>query len=203
MATQATPKQEAETVMQPYEAGFSTNFFLTHPVMGRQQFTFRGAFATDWTYVMVEAGEFVKHMREKGWQTEGDMTHPAPAQPSRPQNSAGSAPAAPTRATATPTATQSGLQTLDIIKLEIEPQADGKAKLKFYSAGHKYPDLYSTLPIGNCVALLADVGEWTQEYFEKAGIYDVEFVAEWKNSDKLNSKGNPYKDIVRLVAPQF
>lgn len=73
-----TPKQESPTIMQPYEAGFSTNFSMVHPALGKQQFTFRGATCIDWRYVMKDIVAFVTYMREKGW--EMDVPKVAPLQ---------------------------------------------------------------------------------------------------------------------------
>lgn len=84
MNDKVTPTKETRIIDQPYEAGFSTNFFLNHPKMGRQQFTFRGATSGHWGEVMSDLHNFIEHMSAKGWTTDGDK----PAEivpPSQPQ----------------------------------------------------------------------------------------------------------------------
>jgi len=84
-----------------------------------------------------------------------------------------------------------GVQEFIATKFEIVPRADGKADMKFYEAGHRYPDLYSTMTIEYCVNYMTPTGEWTEQHFKQYGTYDVNYRVKWKNSDKLNSKGNP------------
>ncbi len=68
---QATPTQEAEP-LQPAEAGFSCNMFLSNEVMGRVQFTFRGATSADWGRTLEDIDRFAHFMREKGWKFDGE-----------------------------------------------------------------------------------------------------------------------------------
>lgn len=75
MTEPTTPKQE---VAQPAEAGFSTNLLLNHPIMGRQQFTFRGATSADWGIVLEDVGRFLHYMREQGWM-DGENAAPEPS----------------------------------------------------------------------------------------------------------------------------
>jgi len=90
------------------------------------------------------------------------------------------------------------VQTLQAVKLEITPKADGKAELKFYGAGHQYPDITSTRSLDKLLELLAPTGGWTGEHLAQAGSYNVQIAVDWKASDKLNSKGKPYKDVLAL-----
>jgi len=91
-----------------------------------------------------------------------------------------------------------GVKEFIAVKFEIVPRADGKAEMKFYEAGHKFPDLYSVMSLEYCVKNMEKTGEWTEQHFKQAATYDVNYRVKWKNSDKLNSKGNPYKDIVSI-----
>ena len=72
-----TPAKDVQ-VMQPYEAGFSTNLYLVHPKYGKQQFTFRGAFCTDWRYVMKDLALFIDYMGKSDWRP--DVPQVAPLQ---------------------------------------------------------------------------------------------------------------------------
>lgn len=63
--------EQVQTILQPTEAGFSTNLFLNHPMMGRVQFTFRGATSQDWELVLLDLDHFLRHMKEKGWNFDG------------------------------------------------------------------------------------------------------------------------------------
>ena len=79
MTEQTTPTQEVEKKRdQPYEAGFSTNFFLNHPKMGRLQFTFRGATSGHWGEVLRDLRGFLEHMRGDGWIFDGEMQSSIP-----------------------------------------------------------------------------------------------------------------------------
>ena len=87
---------------------------------------------------------------------------------------------------------------LAVSKVEIVPKPDGKAELKFYGAGHKYPDLYAT----RSIAVWAEEIGWDVSAFAAAITYDTTDVGKsptmevgYTLSDKLNTKGNPYKDI--------
>lgn len=68
MIDTTTPQQDVE---RPAEAGFSTNMYLNHPVMGRLQFTFRGATSRDWGKVLLDVDSFAHYMKEKGWYFDG------------------------------------------------------------------------------------------------------------------------------------
>lgn len=160
-----TPKQEPITVNQPYEAGFSTNFYLSHPIMGRQQFTFRGAFATDWGYVMDEIRTFIKHAQEKGWKLEGEALAPATAPQPDPAarvalEAGNKAMAAELQAQgeAVP-ASQNGQawQTVDVNEIRIEPKADGLVSVEFWQTGRKYAEEYVKWKPENVKGLLKHV----------------------------------------------
>ena len=68
---EATPEQLARQV--PNEAGFSVNMFLKNEVMGRLQFTFRGATSDEWGIVLADVDRFAHYMREKGWKFDGEL----------------------------------------------------------------------------------------------------------------------------------
>lgn len=81
-----TPLEEPEVEeverKTPNEAGFSVNMFLNHDVMGRIQFTFRGAVSNEWEIVLDDVDRFAHYMRDKGWKFDGEAKIPTqPVQP--------------------------------------------------------------------------------------------------------------------------
>jgi len=145
-----TPTQESRTRTQPYEAGFSTNFFLNHPVMGRIQFTFRGATSAHWQEVMDDARQFIENMLNKDWTFDGANSKPAAAPQPDPAAKialeAGNKQMAQelqVQAEAVPPA-QNGQswQTVDVNEIRIEPKADGLVSVEFWQTGRKYAEEY-------------------------------------------------------------
>ncbi len=89
------------------------------------------------------------------------------------------------------------LQTLEVVKMETTPKPDNKVELKLYAANHQYPDLYHNGTVDQVLAALSATGlEWKREQLTVAASYDVKFLADWRNSEKLNKNGKPYKNIV-------
>ena len=91
------------------------------------------------------------------------------------------------------------INTMEIVKVSVAPQQDGKIKIGLFWQGHKYADLFMTMGLDATLKALANTGfEWTAEFLSKPAEFDMHFYADWRNSEKLNSKGNPYKNIVAL-----
>ena len=78
-------------------------------------------------------------------------------------------------------------------------QYNGKAKLDFYSAGRKYAELTSYVAPEQAGAWFQPFGLTSDDFFG-SGEHTVSLKVLWKNSDKLNSKGNPYKNVVSIEA---
>lgn len=125
---------------------------------------------------------------------------PGPAAPSAPQNGQPTTPGAPAPA-GQPAQTNGNGSTgyIHATKLEIVPSADGKVALKWYSAGHQYPDITSTRPADKAVELLRATGDWTTDHVKAVGTYQVRHKIAWRESEKMNSRGNHYKDVVSLI----
>ena len=158
-----TPEQDVK-VTQPYEGGFSTNFYLTHQVAGRQQFTLRGAYAHDWQYVMEQEKHFIEFMREKGWKMEGEHNPAAAPQPdpaARIAMEAGNkvmAQEIQAQAEAVPPAPNGAQwQTVDVNEIRIEPKADGMVSVEFWQTGRKYAEEYVKWKPENIIGLLKHV----------------------------------------------
>jgi len=104
------------------------------------------------------------------------------------------------------------VKVIRIEQLKVSPRDDGKVDLKFFefgarAKGLKYPAISSSRKPEACVAMMADVPTpdmeaWTIAHFAQAGSYDVSCVLGYTLSDKLNTKGNPYKDIVSIRATE-
>lgn len=126
-----------------------------------------------------------------GWKLEQDAPRPAPAVPA-----AQSAPAPQSVVGALPVQDTS-INTMEIRRVKVEPQPDGKIKVELYADGHKYADLKMTMGLDATLKALAGTGyEWTAEFLSKVSEYDMSFYADWRNSEKLNSAGKPYKNVV-------
>ena len=130
-------------------------------------------------------------------------TKAAPGQSAPVQNSAAPvvnpAPVSPTTAPAASGTTPETNGVFNVVKMTVTPRADGKVKLDFYEANHKYPDIYSVKTPEAQVAMLANTGEWTPAHFAQVATYEVNYKVQWRNSENKTSKGNFYKDIVGIT----
>lgn len=85
------------------------------------------------------------------------------------------------------------------VKLEITPVEDGKINFKWTAAGHNFPDIYVTKVADKALELLQSAGEaWDESHLLIYGKYDIAQDIYYRLSEKKNSKGNPYKDIVEV-----
>jgi hypothetical protein len=181
------------------EAPASINFYFVDKDGFNYQMTLRDG---DELHLMKRVGLM------KAWLTQHNCTPKAvgqqPAQASAPApQPAASTPAPTTSAPPPPPPGNGGSQpqanVLNAVKMEVAPKPDGKAEVKFYAAGHQYADLYTTKAVGQIVDMLRETGNWQPEHFTTtAQTYQVNMNIWWKNSEKLNSRGNPYKDIVSI-----
>jgi len=193
---EATPFDEVEKYVptQPTEAGFSTNAYLTHPMMGRQQFTFRGATSQDWGHVLEDYGHFCAYMREKGWKFDGEMTQAAPPIKN------------PTVAeiTGEPVYEDIGPEppdgkswiTFDADLVKVLPQPDNKTTLEFYQAGRQFAGVkVNKWKVENANGLMKHV---TSEPMDKAAEYKLHcrvFYTEGKEGTTADGKKFHYKDV--------
>ena len=89
---------------------------------------------------------------------------------------------------------------IQVAKVVVTPRTDGKTKVEFFGAGRKYADLSSVMTPDSLANLFGAIGGWTPEHFVVATEYQVSFSAYWRNSEKMNSAGKPYRNVVRLEA---
>lgn len=62
----------------------------------------------------------------------------------------------------------------------------------------KFPYLTSYIPVEQAMAWLQPFGDWVQEDFLANKEFSVDLNIAWAYSDKLNSQGKPYKNIVGI-----
>lgn len=210
-ATEDFPFDEAEPLVaaQPAAPEAAAPFWTeapcsinTHAVTAKGykiQVTFRASTPEG---IMAAFGAWAKQAERLGIVPEGatlqapPAAQPAPVAstiPAASGNGNGAAPAPVMQ----PTAKQR--ETFTCEHMEIAPRPDGKADVKFFTAGHKWPDATGVWSPEMAVRMLSGTGGWTQAHFTQPGNYQMAgTVVEWEASDKLNSKGNPYKNIVRV-----
>jgi hypothetical protein len=102
---------------------------------------------------------------------------------------------------ATNPATQSAVQTIRAVKLQIEPRPDGKVNLNFFEAGHQYADIRATKTPAEAVALLRPIGAFELSHMV-ASEYAINAVIDWSPSTNKNKNGKPYKNIVTIALAQ-
>lgn len=192
--------EEAEKITSQFlksplpEAPASFNFHGTTRKGWNLQFTMRDR---DEFALLDRFGKFVARLEEVGISPAGHKAE-KPGQPAPPQLRelpglpASVAPPVPVAGNG------SGIQTIHAVRMEVTPQADGKAKLAFYGEGHQYPDITSTQVVDRLLALLAPSGGWTAAHLAVAQKFDVAIAVDWRPSQKLNQRGQPYKDIVAI-----
>lgn len=193
-ATQETELVDAPVVAQP-EAGFSLNWQMVDGYNATVQVTMRTARIEDWPDVLQRRAAFMKLATDKGWGIPG---RPAGVSPAPLTTTSSTVATKPASTNPQPPANGKAVETLLATKMEVTPKPDGKVELKFYGAGHKFPDIYANGSVENMVKLLAGNGDWTAEHLAAANTYDSEFTIRYTLSAKLNSKGNPYKDVLSI-----
>jgi hypothetical protein len=108
-------------------------------------------------------------------------------------------PTAPKPATAKeqPVADANGTMSASIAKIKVTPEVkDGKKRIlvEMFEANHQWADIKAFFNDPNQAA--AAFSGVTQLDFSEAGEYQINFTADYRNSDKLNTKGKPYKNFV-------
>ena len=90
-------------------------------------------------------------------------------------------------------------ETFHAVKVAVTPQDNGRVKLDFYTdivGKAKFPYL-TAYPLGDeAVTWLG----WDYSNFEKPGEFTMNHNITWVPSQKLNSKGNPYKNVTKIEA---
>lgn len=108
--------------------------------------------------------------------------------------------AAVNASTGRPEKSTEGAQVFNCNKLVVS-QYNGKAKLDFYATGRRYAELTSYVTPEQAGAWFQPFG-LTSQNFTGSGEFAVNVNVTWVNSDKLNSKGNPYKNVLKIDGAQ-
>ena len=192
--------------LPPAEAGVSFNWQMLDKDGCAFQVTMRSAYAADWKYLMTVRAEFMDKAQAHGWTfpKRADIAPliPAPATPAQKQVETGQGapePApVPVAAPKVDGTNNKQIQELVAVKVEVTPKPDGKAELKFYGPGDKYPRLYATRAAEAWTSLLG----WAASNFAAANAFvtgpdgkPIHMTIGYTLSDKMTQKGTPYKDI--------
>ena len=164
------------------EAPFSDTFRWVDGNNFEHMVTIRG-----WTFqamyqTIAKAEEFIL---ESGGRTAALQSAPKPAQAPAPT-------AAP--ATANPAGTS-----LQIKKIKVTPEVkDGVARtlVELFGEGHQWADIKAYFNTGEAARVAFSAV--TDLDFNTAGEYAISCIADYRLSEKTNSKGNPYKNLVAV-----
>jgi hypothetical protein len=202
--TQAPEVHPIEAVSWNGEAPFSDNFYYVDRYGFNHQMTVRAATGKE----LLTRVEFMTKFLSENGRTPKPVGQQPPATfkgEGEPTGNGGAhlppAPGAPPPVPAPGAPAPVKGETFQAVKMEVTPKPDGKAELKFYAAGHRYPDLTSTQTVERLLQYLAATGDaWTAEHLATAQTFDVSYAVAWEPSEKLNSAGKPYKNLVAVKA---
>lgn len=121
-----------------------------------------------------------------------------PAAANNPPAAHAAPPAQPAEPVYEPVGEASGMSVINAVLMTTTPRADGKCKVDFYEANHRYPDIACVMSPDQLVKMLEKVAPWTPAHFTVAKTYDVNYKVTWQNSTKMNQYGRPYKNIVSV-----
>ncbi len=128
----------------------------------------------------------------------GQTSAQAPAQAA--QKPAGSPPPAAQPAVEPTYEPVDGGGIFNAVKMVCTPRNDGKTKLDFFEAGHRYPDISCVLTPEQLAEMLKLTGGWLPSHFQQLGTYEpIAYKITWKNSARMNQLGKPYKNIVSVT----
>lgn len=92
------------------------------------------------------------------------------------------------------------INTSAVERIKVTPQPEQKAELAIFFKGHAFADMHYTATVADLVQRMAATNiPWEESDFTVANEFRCEFVVKWKESKKLNTKGNPYRDIVEFL----
>lgn len=109
-----------------------------------------------------------------------------------------SAPAAtpPSAAPTSPSEEAGGV--IHASKMSVGPRQDGKVDIKFFAASHKWADIVVVRDAEEAIAVLSVIAPFSAADLQVAAEYPVDVFVRFVYSEKKNSKGNPYKDLVDI-----
>jgi hypothetical protein len=137
------------------------------------------------TILYKEVAKFIATVQETGGRTAALQPAPKPTQATAPANPA-------------PTANASGTS-FKVSKIKVTPEIkDGASRImvELFAEGHQWADIKSFYDTGEKARVAFSTV--TDLDFNVAGEYQISCVADYRLSDKKNSKGNPYKNLVSV-----
>lgn len=184
------------------EAGGAAYATITHEVANEDgskgvmeiSLTGRGLTAVE---ALMNLLDGLRYAKSKGFKTHRAVYQP-PAQSQTLTVSVPPVVAPPASVPAVPAVPAQGI--LRAVKMDIAPRADGKVDIKFFGEGHKYADLMRVATVEQAIQFLSPVGAYTAQHLSVTASYQVNLDVRWAESDRRNSKGNPYKDILDIKA---
>jgi len=191
--------EKARAACPPPESGFSMNFQIQNGLIVGGQITIREPRLQDWP----NAADEYKKICERFALKQASAPKPAPSAPVKDNKAvavlkqAGAAPEVIAAAKAA-TAGQKSVLEIHAVHMTVEPKPGGKVNVNFFGNDRKQPhnqfaDIYVTR---TAVQLSSDMPFLDPEIFESAEEYAVDLTIGYTLSDKLNSKSNPYKDVL-------
>lgn len=89
------------------------------------------------------------------------------------------------------------------VSIDILPQPGGVTQVHYYGDNFKQPrnDYFTVSSFGEPAKLreiLEPYHKFKEETFRMAGTFSVDFYCEWYHSNKMNSQGNPYKNLSQI-----
>ena len=155
--------------------------------------------------------DVLRYAKSKGWEAYKKVSG-APAKPKAATPAAPAvAPVAPAVAPVAPVVQkpvepvyediQGQENVLVATKLVVTPRPDGKVSLAFFADGHKWADITKVCSVSDAVKTLAPLGGFTAAHLAVTTTYEPILAnITWVESEKKNSAGNPYKNIVSITA---
>lgn len=181
------------------ENEFSMNWQMVDGFGGNVQITMRAGELAGWAAVMGVRKEFCEKAQQSGWTFPGVVKVQAAPAPLPANTTATPAPAPMGATSTTAPANGNGVLSVTSSELRVTPRTDGKVDLAFWNAGRKYEEIKATKSPDDAIRLLAPTGVWTKDNFTAVGTFGLPVSIEYRLSDKRNSKGNPYKDILKIT----
>lgn len=179
--------EKKEMTIQEHFAGFpeapASDTFKWIDGLGYEHMTTIRAWSGSTLYDQI--AKFVAHVAETGGRTAA--LQPAPKATQAP---------APATTPATANATGTSMQ---ISKIKVTPEVkDGAARIlvELFSEGHQWADIKAYFNTGEKAHVA--FSSVTDLDFNTAGEYQINCIADYRLSDKTNSKGNPYKNLVSV-----
>lgn len=83
------------------------------------------------------------------------------------------------------------------VKMTTAPRADGKAEIAFFAQGDKFARIKMIGDPERCAQDLSKTAAWTPQHLLTPATYaNIKYKISWRNSEKVNNQGKPYRNVV-------